>query len=169
MPICGWQPIPPTHASVVHAQPCQLSCDPMNCSPPGSSVHGISQARILEWVAIASSRESSWPRNWTQVSCIPCIGRWIFFYCWATWWALSTNSPSSNFKFLIERIWLADPGPVSPSCPINEVWGLRDMVIWGRNGCWGPARMLLMVCRERRSSQFACTSNNFLLQVATVI
>ena len=44
--------------------------DPMHCSPPGSSVHGISQARTQEWVAISFSRRSSWPRNWTQVSCI---------------------------------------------------------------------------------------------------
>ena len=42
----------------------------MNCSPPGSLVHGILQARILEWVAIPFSRGSSWPRDWTQVSCI---------------------------------------------------------------------------------------------------
>ena len=42
----------------------------MDCSPPGSSVHGISQMRILEWVAISFSRGSFWPRNWTQVSCI---------------------------------------------------------------------------------------------------
>ena len=46
------------------------SCNPMDCSLPGSSVHGILQARILEWVAISFSRESSQPRNQTQVSCI---------------------------------------------------------------------------------------------------
>ena len=56
------------------------SCNPMDCSPPGSSVHGISQARILEWVAIPFSRGSSWPRDWTYVSCI--AGR--FFTVWAT-------------------------------------------------------------------------------------
>ena len=42
----------------------------MDCSPPGSSVHRILQARVLEWVAISFSRGSSWPRNWTWVSCI---------------------------------------------------------------------------------------------------
>ena len=46
-------------------QSCPTLCDPMDCSPSGSSVHGISQARILEWVAIPFCRESSWPRNWT--------------------------------------------------------------------------------------------------------
>jgi len=45
-------------------------CDPMDCSPPGSSVHGLLQARILEWVAIPFSTGSSQPRDQTQVSCI---------------------------------------------------------------------------------------------------
>ena len=45
-------------------------CSSIDCSPPGSSVHGILQARILEWVAISFSRESSQPRDWTWVSCI---------------------------------------------------------------------------------------------------
>jgi len=49
---------------------CPTLCDPMDCSPPGSSVHGISQARILEWVAMSSSRGSSQPRDQTCVSCI---------------------------------------------------------------------------------------------------
>ena len=51
--------------------------DPMDCSPPDSSVHGISQARILEWVAISFSRRSSWPRDRTCVSFGPCINRGI--------------------------------------------------------------------------------------------
>ena len=50
-------------------QLCPILCDPVDYSPPGSSVHGIFQARILEWVAMASSRGSSRPRDWTQVSC----------------------------------------------------------------------------------------------------
>ena len=48
----------------------------MDCSPPGSSVHGILQARILEWVAIPFSRRSSQPRDQTRVSC---IGRWVLY------------------------------------------------------------------------------------------
>ena len=54
--------------------------DPTDWNPPGSSVHGISQARILEWVTVSFSRGSSWPRDQTQVSCIS--GR--FFIFWAT-------------------------------------------------------------------------------------
>ena len=51
-------------------QLCPTLCDPMDCSPPGSSVLGYFQARILEWVAMLSSSGSSWPRDQTQVSCI---------------------------------------------------------------------------------------------------
>ena len=52
------------------AQSCPTLCNPMDCSPPGSSIHGIFWARILEWGAISLSGESSWPRDWTRVSCI---------------------------------------------------------------------------------------------------
>ena len=51
-------------------QPCLTLCDPVDCSPPGSSVHRFSQARLLKWVTIRFSRGSSWPRNWTRVSSI---------------------------------------------------------------------------------------------------
>ena len=63
---------------VLVTQLCPTLCDPMDCSPPRSSVHGILQVRILEWIVISSSRESSKPRNRTQVSCI--TGR--FFTIW---------------------------------------------------------------------------------------
>ena len=62
------------------AQSCPTLCDPMDCNPPGSSVHGIFQAKILEWVAISFSRESSWPRDWTRVSRV--VGK--CFTIWAT-------------------------------------------------------------------------------------
>ena len=62
---------------VLVAQSCLTLCDPMDCSPPGSSVHGILQARIL---AIPFSRGSFWLRDWTWVSCI--VGS--FFTGWAT-------------------------------------------------------------------------------------
>ena len=56
--------------------------NPMDCNLPGSSVHGISQARILEWVTILFSRGSSWPRDQIWVSC---IRGGYFFNIWATW------------------------------------------------------------------------------------
>ena len=52
------------------AQSCLTLCNPLDCSPPGSSVHGISQARMLEWVAISFCRRSSRLRDQTHVSCI---------------------------------------------------------------------------------------------------
>ena len=61
-------------------QSCPILCDPMDCNLPGSSVHGIFQARALEWVAISFSRGSSQPRAQTQVSCI--AGR--HFTVWVT-------------------------------------------------------------------------------------
>ena len=74
----------------VCARSCLTLCNPMDCSPPDSSVHGIFQARILVWVAISFSRRSSWPRDRICVSCISCIGRWILYH-WATWELLRTN------------------------------------------------------------------------------
>ena len=68
------------HSFMSVAQLCLTLCDPIDCSPPGSSVHVILQARILEWVAMPFFRGSSWPRNWTRVSCTACR----FFTFWAT-------------------------------------------------------------------------------------
>ena len=65
-------------------QSCLTLCDPTDCSPPGSSVYGIFQARLLDWVAISSSRGSSQSRDQTSVSCVSCIGRQIRYHC-ATW------------------------------------------------------------------------------------
>ena len=62
------------HACEV-VQSCSTLWDPKDCRPPGSSVHGILQARILEWVAGLSSRGSSPPKDWTWVSCVFCIAR----------------------------------------------------------------------------------------------
>ena len=62
-------PISHCMLKVLVAQSCLTLCDLMDYSWPGSSVHRILQARILEWVAIPFSRRFSWPRDWTQVSC----------------------------------------------------------------------------------------------------
>ena len=65
----------------------------MDCSPPGFSVHGISQTRVLEWVAISFSRGPSQPRDQT---CISCIGRWILYH-WTTREAL--NRWIQNYEY----------------------------------------------------------------------
>ena len=95
----------------------QLFCNPMDCSLPGSSLHGIFQARILEWVAISSSRGSSLSKDRTRVSCISCIGRWVLYYCgnWeatvilvifkvllASWLKVVLKRKSSIFTFRVE-------------------------------------------------------------------
>ena len=64
----------------VRVQSCPTLCGPVDCSPPGSSVRGIFQARILEWVAIPYSRRSSQPRDRTCVSGVFCIGRWVLYH-----------------------------------------------------------------------------------------
>ena len=70
-------------------QMCPTLCDPMDCSPPGSSVHGIFQARILKWVAISFCRGSSRPRDQTCISWVSCLGRQILYHC--TWEANITE------------------------------------------------------------------------------
>ena len=68
-------------------QSCLTLCDPMDSGLPGSAIHGIFQVRILEWVAISSTRESSRTKDWTHVSC---MGRQILYH-WATREALDTS------------------------------------------------------------------------------
>ena len=69
-------------------QSCLTLWDPIDCCPPDSSVQGILQARLREWVSKSSSRRSSWSGNRTHLSCVSCIGRQIL-YQWATWEAPS--------------------------------------------------------------------------------
>ena len=77
----------PGRACVVSLLPCFLVtklcltlCSHMDCSPTGSSVHGVSQTRILEWVAISFCRGSSQPRDRINISCISCIGRRVLYH-----------------------------------------------------------------------------------------
>ena len=72
------------------AQSCPTLCDPVDCSLPGSSIHGIFQARVLEWVAISFSRGSSQPRDQSRVFCI--AGRRF------TVWATRASATSGEFR-----------------------------------------------------------------------
>ena len=95
-----------SEVKVLVAQSCQTLCDPMDCSPPGSSVHGILQARVLEWVAILFSRISSLRRDRTQVSHI--AGR--FFTVWTTKEAAQgKDRPFEDLNYLSgrNRRWLS--------------------------------------------------------------
>ena len=92
------------------AQLCPTLYNPLDCSPPGSSVHGISQARILEWVSISFSRESSQPRDWTSVFCVSCIaGR--FFTCWAI---REDQKSGYLWKFKATNEWSLNPNGKTP-------------------------------------------------------
>ena len=71
------------------AQSSPTLCDPIDCSPPCPSVHGISQARILEWVAISFSRGSSWSKDRTPFSCT--AGRFFTIWAWGSPTILNTE------------------------------------------------------------------------------
>ena len=71
-----------------------LTLWPMDYSPPGSSIHGILKARILEWLAISLSQGSFWPRGWTHISC---IGRQILYHR-ATW-----EAKMKRYNFQVNR------------------------------------------------------------------
>ena len=92
----------PESESVV-AQSCLTAGNPTDCSPPGSSVHGILQARVLEWVAIPFSKGSSHPRDGTWASCT--AGR--FFTAWATKeaWFCHITKPLKKKKKKIALIY----------------------------------------------------------------
>ena len=86
-----------------------ILCDPMDYSLPGSSAHGIFPARILEWIAISSSRGSSWPRGWIRISC---LGRWILYH-----WAIGAQCISSQKRWgTVCALWLRSQGNVTVHC-----------------------------------------------------
>ena len=87
------------------AQLCPTLFNTKDCGPPGSSVQGISQARILEWVAISFSRGSSQPRDQT---CISCVGGQILYH-WATWEVRNTGDTQTNHEWTNEN-WTVRPG-----------------------------------------------------------
>ena len=89
--------------------------DPMDCSPPGFPVHGIFQARILEWVAISSSRRSSQPRDQTHISCIPCTSRRMLYH-WATW------RVSSKYQTSPKPQWRTELACCSPWGGKHQTW-----------------------------------------------
>ena len=107
-------------------------CNPLVCSLPGFSVHGILQTRILEWVAISSSRGSFWPRNQTHIAYVSCIGRQaLYYYCHLglysfkdsiPFWFIASIECSSlcyaiNPYCLFYIWWYASVNPIFPIYP----------------------------------------------------
>ena len=88
-------------------QSCPTFCDPMDCSLPGSSIHGIFQAKILECIAMPFSRGSSWPRDRTYVSYVSCFGRQVFFFFFntrTTWEAQNRPWLDHIYKTLTRKV-----------------------------------------------------------------
>ena len=90
--------------------------DPMDCSLPGSSVHGIFQARTLEWVAISFCEESSHSRDWISVSRVSCIGGWIPHLCTA--WKAHTITTWPATALLGSLCWIRDNACSPSTCTL---------------------------------------------------
>ena len=152
----------------VHAHSCSVAqafqtlCNPMDCELSDSSLHGISQTRILEWVAMPSSRGSSRPREWIHVSCIscdtagfltaespgkPCLHHTVVQYSclenpmdWGTWWAAvhgvaGSQTWLSNFTLSFHFMhWRRKWQPTPVFLPgESQGWqSLLGCLLWGR-------------------------------------
>ena len=139
-------PFPILDLSIV---PCLVLWDPLDCSLPGFSVHGILQARMLEWVAMPSSRGSSWPRNQAHISCVSCIAGG-FFICWAIREALFYVRGNT-------RVWahwhhsfhmcLSYLGPESCVFP-SWISSVHNLTLCGSCNCWWLSYSCLLIWQE---------------------
>ena len=132
---------------VHHAKSCLTRCDPMDCSLPGSSLHGILQARTLEWVGCHFLLQgSSWPRNWTWVSCVSCTAGGFF-----TLWAIGNPDEAgmADPNCQEETVLLLHPAGevdcnwakevhliVLPTCP--RVWSIKNCLNPQKTGSSRP-------------------------------
>ena len=142
-----------------HFSHCLILCDPMGCSPPGSSFHGILQARMLEWVAMPSSRGSSRPRARTRVSYVSCVGRRVLYHQCHQW---SQKFPNCW------RDWLATPDVSQDQVPGRGTWSMSgrnddsEMAEWDLSRCVSKKKSLVSLSSKPRrtwSSEFVCRRN----------
>ena len=109
--------------------------DSMDCSLPASSVHGISQTKILQWAAISFSRGSSRPRDQTRVSC---IGRWVL-YCWATREAPRRATRHQLYPQAHHQLWKPETqGAPCHSAAFSQTTGVRPPCAWRVRGAAFP-------------------------------
>ena len=127
-----------------HMKRCLTLCNPLDCGPPGSSIHGILQARTLEWVAISFSRGSSQTRDWTWVSRI--VSR--CFTIWAT-----REAPLIIREMQIKTIMRYHLTPVQMTiikkCTSNKGWkvcGAKRTLL----NCWWECKLLQPAWRTVR-------------------
>ena len=129
------------HCACLVTQSCLTLCDPMDyIAPLGSSVYGFFQGRILEWIAISSSRESSQPRDQTRISCVSCIAGgffthgatgeaktepvlnlWMIRKCWQK---LINSLSKKKWKILLNSTW----GLKSRRQTFGKLWGLFHLL-----------------------------------------
>ena len=133
-------------------QLCPTLWDPMDCSLPGSSLHGILQARVLEWVAISFSRGSSWPRDWIHVSHIP--GR--HFNLWATreapdWWNWRTHPQIQFVKltgYIQEKHHLVKMRNTGGTRPYGVTYNVSDRVMLPRRDTLERGKCLASILKR---------------------
>ena len=120
----------------------------MDCSPPGSSVYGILQARILEWVAIPSSRGASWPRDWTHISCGSCFAGGFFT-------AEPPAKPMVLYIFIGKNLHIKEPVSSNSCSRVNCTWknAVRENSIRCDQEitCFKPLRFLRVACLQQLS------------------
>ena len=113
--------------------------DPMDCSPPGSSVDGIFQARILKWCVISFSMRYSWSSDGTHVSCVSCIGRWILYHCTTHRKGFPAGAA---VKHLLASVGDAGSIPGSGRVPWSKKWQLTPVLLpensMDRGASWAP-------------------------------
>ena len=135
------------------AQSCLTVCKPTDCSPPGSSVHGIFQARILEGVAMPSSRGSSWPRNQT---CVSCIGRQILYH-YATREAPYLLSEVEWSEIIQWCLTLGDPMDFNlPRSSIHGIFQVRVLE-------WGAISFSRWSSQPRNRTRVSCTADRLFI------
>ena len=111
----------------MHTCVCALSC-PIICEaidvarPLSSSVHGIFQVIILEWVAISYSRAFSWPRDWTCISCVFCTSKWILYHC-------AMNTLGSLFSRAVGREGCCKQILLACACSVSSTLGLPLLAV----------------------------------------
>ena len=138
-----------THTHICLTQSRLTLCHPMDCSLPGSSVHGILQTRLLGWVTMPSSRGPSWSRDWTQVSRI--TGR--FFTIWATrdTWAPEQGGSGEEIPAHFSHLLWQNQKPASEDAHSGtflkgQLLGLRTHGGDPAGQCWSSSCLVL----ERR-------------------
>ena len=102
-------------------QSCPTLCHPRDCSPPACSVHGILQARILEWLALFSSRGSFQTRDPICASCVSCIGRQVLYH--------QHHCDSPNLKYLLSE-------SLQKRLPVPDLWQPIPVLLSGKSHGW---------------------------------